>query len=337
MMKLDNQTPFAAANFIVQDKDGADLLIIVVKATHDISGTGILSLAENQVDPEPADKYYAEPETSGLKTASDISYGKIGSDIALIGHAYAPGGSATESYAMVSVGTVQKLVKVFGDRYWKVTFGSSKKTKPEPFEKIQLSYNLAFGGDDKSHDDPERHEAEYRNLIGTGFRAKKSKLPVSGVRLPNLEDPDDLIKTTHSRPMPAGFGFISPMWEPRLGYAGTYDADWVKNRMPLLPGDFDTKFFNAAHPDLVYPGFLQGDEPVMLSGVSIHGTIRFSLPGTKPICTVEGDRMESRTLEMNIDKLILNTDDMKLFIVWRADMQAPENLEDIEEIKCALK
>jgi hypothetical protein len=48
------------------------------------------------------------------------------------------------------------------------------------------------------------------------------------------------------RPSPAGFGPIACHWQPRVGFAGTYGDAWVANRLPLLPDDFDDRFFQSA-------------------------------------------------------------------------------------------
>ena len=333
-MKLDNQTLFAADLFIVQDGDGNDLLLVVVKATYAIGiNEDELTLHQKQEPLQLSDKYYDTPENSGIRCASDIGYGKCGTDIAVIGHAYAPGGYATESSLTLKVGQVRKTINVFGDRFWKDRIGFTGKTRPLPFERIPIVYELAFGGEDKSHANPEKHEAEQRNLIGTGFRARKSKMPINGTRLPNFEDPDESIKSPYDRPKPAGFGFVSPMWQPRLGYAGTYDKVWEKARKPLLPLDFDTKFFNAAHPDLVFPGFLRGDEPVMLAGVTERGTVRFSLPADAPKCSIKMADEQIQMLEMRLDKLLLNCDELNLVMVWGASMKMPEHHEEIHEIE----
>ncbi len=69
-----------------------------------------------------------------------------------------------------------------------------------------------------------------------------------GVSLPNLEDPADPLLRWGQIAAPAGFGFVSPDWEPRASLGGSYDETWRRERMPLLPGDFDRRFFNAASP-----------------------------------------------------------------------------------------
>ena len=51
----------------------------------------------------------------------------------------------------------------------------------------------------------------------------------------HLEDLRRPIRTLGDRYVPQGFGFIAPHWEPRVGFAGTYDEAWQKNRAPHLP------------------------------------------------------------------------------------------------------
>ena len=112
-------------------------------------------------------------------------------------------------------------------------------------------YERAFGGTDRSRVKDGILESEPRNPAGTGFLGKKTALPIDGVKLPNLEDPKDLISSSRSRPKPMGFGPLAPDWEPRRSFVGTYDEAWQKNRAPYLPNDFNPRFFNAAPADLV--------------------------------------------------------------------------------------
>ena len=75
-----------------------------------------------------------------------------------------------------------------------------------------------------------------------------------------------------------GLGPIGPSWEPRVALAGTYDEVWQKTKWPKLPDDFDYSFFNTAHPDLIYPGYLLGNERISLSNLSFQSEIQFKLP-----------------------------------------------------------
>jgi hypothetical protein len=76
--------------------------------------------------------------------------------------------------------------------------------------------------------------------------------------------------------------------EPTKQFAGTYDAAWDRDRKPLLPHDFDRRFFNAASAGLVAPHHLLGNEPVVVIGVAPEGRVAFELPAIPPpVCVVE--------------------------------------------------
>lgn len=333
-MRLENTLPFAAERFGVKDENGVNLLLVVIKGTFEFDDNGKVEIKEKQEPVEMADQYFGETEVSSIKYASDFSFDKVATDIALIGNAYAPRGYAKESLVLLQVGTLQYKAKVFGDRQWINTVGIAKMSTPKPFKKISLIYENSFGGTDLSHPKSKRREAETRNPVGIGFRAKRTKLPVNGLRLPNLEDPNHLIKSPGDRPTPAGFGFIGPGWQPRASYAGTYDDNWKKNRFPLLPEDFDKRSFNAASPGLIYKGFLQGKEPVKIFGVSPRGPIQFSLPEEKPTCFVEYRDTESRQIDMIIDKLVIYSDLNQFIIVWNGCLRIHGEFHDIESIRC---
>jgi hypothetical protein len=198
---------------------------------------------------------------------------------------------------------------------------------------MPLIYERAFGGWDRSHPDAEKHSFELRNPVGTGFRAKKGKFE-KRIRLPNLEDPRRPLKRYRDKPPPAGFGFISPHWQPRASLAGTYDEAWTKERMPLLPGDFDRRFFNAAPSDQTAPGFLKGDEPVVILNASPSGRISFSLPGVlPPQCRVELQGRPDQHLPTQLDTVIINTDENLLFLIWRANLILRSGPQDVVSIE----
>ena len=67
-------------------------------------------------------------------------------------------------------------------------------------------------------------------------------------------------------------------WQPRVAFAGTYGDKWQRERQPLLPEDFDDRFFQHAPLDQQSPTFLRGGEPVVLRGLTSEGELRFALP-----------------------------------------------------------
>ena len=328
-MELDNKTPFVVDRYGVQDKEGADLLALVVKGTFSFNLRQDIEIADEQQPLEVADRYYGKPDVSSIEYASDFAVEKAGTDIALIGHAYATREAVVE--VGLHVGIARKNMVVFGDRHWIDNWGIPKISKPLPFDRMPIKYEHAFGGVDKSNPDPNLHAWEAKNPVGVGFRARKSKKPIEGERLPNLEDPINLIQTPDDHPDPVGLGFIAPFWQPRLGFAGTYDAEWEENRSPLLPEDFDARFFNAAHPRLIYPGFLKGGEGVYARGVSTGGDLRFNVPQCTNWCTVV-DKEHDETLELSINKFVLEPDESRCILVWSGVYRPQREFVDVKSL-----
>jgi hypothetical protein len=207
------------------------------------------------------------------------------------------------------------------------------KTSSLPFDRVPLLYERAFGGWDRQHKDPDRPAFEPRNPVGIGLRTRWHAGEET-VAVPNLEDPAHLIQRFDDRPAPAGFGFLSPHWQPRAALSGTCDAAWMQTRMPKLPADFDRRFFNAASPGLVLPSRLRGDEQVTVMGASPAGRIDFKLPAqTEPVVDVELRRGRKETLQTELDTVIVDMDDMTLTLLWRAHRVVRDVPHDVAAIR----
>lgn len=333
-----NLTPFAAQPLLLSDERGADVLTVVVKATYSITQTGegtSLQIAQEQAPPCLAPECYGDPAASSVKYDSDAMFTKLATDVALVGHAYPNRSGAAHVDVSLTVGPVRTVVRVFGDRVWAKTLGRWSPSQPKPFERVPLVYERAFGGWDRSNRDETKHEYEARNPVGVGFLSKKHGKVKEGARLPNLEDPRDLISSPTDRPAPVGFGFIGPHWQPRVSYAGTYGDQWKARRMPLLPDDFDRRFYNAAHPTLT-ASTLRGGEPVEVVNASPHGTLRFRLPEVSPQTTVRMKDEGTHRIAMALDTVTFNTDEDRLFLVWRGNLPIHKRVHDVLWVKAQL-
>jgi hypothetical protein len=330
---LENNTPFAFDFTLLANEEGHPLLSLIVQASYMLHEFGLGKLAEKQRLVMPGGQLWGEPSKSSYKYEPQFAFTKLSTDVVLIGHAFPSAESNTETVVHLSVGPLAKTVRVIGDRYWIKSLGSVYMSPPEPFEKIPLIYERAFGGWDRSHPDPDKHTFEPRNPVGTGFRSKHGRFE-EGIRLPNLEDPKTPIQNYGDTPPPAGFGFTSPDWRPRASFAGTYDSAWMENRMPLLPLDFDRRFFNAASPGLIAPGYLKGDEPVSIEGASRRGKISFNLPGVlPPECRVQLTGRRDVLVETNLDTVIINTDEDVLLLIWRGHLPVRNGPHDVVSIQ----
>jgi hypothetical protein len=330
---IENKTPYAFEPLHLLDEEARPLLVTVVKATFAIGADGRCAVAEQQLPLNLEGEPFGEdPELSSYKYEPEVAFFKPSTDVVLNGHAYAPRAGTTQTLVSFRVGPVQKQARVSGDRVWFRVAGQVSATGPIEFERIPLQYERAFGGWDRTHPDVARHTFEPRNPVGASYRAG-GKFE-EGVRLPNLEDPKAPIRSYGDRRTPTAFGFVSPHWQPRAALAGTYDERWQKDRSPLLPKDFDRRHLSAASPGLVAPAYLRGDETVVAIGVTPAGSLSFALPGaTPPDVRVAVRDGADRRLRTNLDTVIVEPDEMRVLLFWRAHLALPTGPHDVAAIE----
>ncbi len=330
MLQLRNQTRFAAMLFSSPAPDGVEMLFAVVKATFTLGAR--VEEAEKQTPVVMADRFLGDPLKTSIAEPGDVSLAKPGTDVLLFGHAYGPGGRPTrQSEVSLRLASIDKRVAVLGDRRWGGTI-LTRISAPEPFEKMPLVWERAFGGTEPVGGDPPRFDGEGRNPVGAGFRSRISGRRLEDVVLPNLEDPARLISSPGDRPAPAGFGAVAPHWKPRPEYAGTYDEAWQRSRAPYLPKDFDPRFLQVAPEDQQLPGYLRGGEPVEIAGATPSGVLRFTLPARRVDVLFRLDSGEERR-PANLDTVILRPDESRLVLVWRAALPCDKRLLKVREVE----
>jgi hypothetical protein len=329
---VENKTPFVFETLFLVDEEFRPLVVPVLKATLAIQPDGRCMLADQQVPLNmTGEPWGEEPEKSSYKHEPEIAFVKPATDVVLIGHAYARHRDTKEMMVGLRLGPVAKEVLVCGERIWFKTMGSVSMSGSVHFEKVPLVYERAFGGWDRDHPDPRKHSCEPRNPVGTGYRGAGGF--VEGMHLPNLEDPRARIKSLGDKPAPAGFGFISPHWQPRAALAGTFDEAWQKNRAPLLPKNFDRRHLNAASPGLVAPGYLRGDEHGLVVGVTPEGRMSFALPGLPPPAVqVSLSDGPPQTVAMALDTVIIEADEKRVMLLWRGHLALRTGPHDVKEV-----
>jgi len=331
--EVDNQTPFAFEPLFVADEDGRPIVAPILKATYEIGEGGALELADEQLPVDFAGSPWGEPGESSYRYEPETAFVKPATDVALVGSAYAPRRNTTQLDVLIQVGPISQIARVTGERRWEKRFIGTRASDPEPFETMPLTWERAFGGFDPAPKDLEKPDFEPRNPVGCGYRAKRAAFE-EGAPLPNLERPDDPMTGFRSRPEPIGFGFTAPNWEPRSRFAGTYDERWQKQRSPLLPLDFDRRFFSAAAPGLTAPGFLRGDEDVLVVNASPEGRLHFALPGLAPPEFRLDIRIgEPVLLTGTLDTVIVDLEVRKLILLWRAFTTLREGPLDVSSLE----
>jgi hypothetical protein len=314
-MDLLNDTPFAAERALFLDSTGRERLLVVLKATFSVA-SGRPTPADEQLPVATADAYRDDPARSSLLEPCDLVPFKPATDVLVRGCAYTSDRDRTSVLAAFRLGPIKKGVRVLGDRVWERTLGLSSKSAPEPFAKMELTWERAFGGTDESTGRTDHCE---ENPVGVGFRGRGSQLPVAGTPLPNVEDPVKPLGSPGDRPPPAGFGPLAPHWRQRARYAGTYDEAWRTTRHPFLPQDFDPRFHQVAPPDQIYPSYVQGGEPVKAAGMTPDRPIEFALPTLHPrVAAMVGDMEEA--MAGVCDTVILDCEKKTVSLVWRASL-----------------
>lgn len=323
MLQLENATPFKAAIAVLPDKAGIDTLYVVVKATLNIRPS--LSLAEEQAPPVLADEYYGDPERSSLRASSEMHIGKAGTDVLLVGSAWAPGRKAVrQMHVTMAVAERQKTMLVSGDRVWR----DGRPSDPQPFESMPLVWERAFGG---VHRRGEKLIAEERNPVGCGLSGGRSASDMQDQPVPNLEDPAAPLQQLGQMPAPACLAPIAPSWLPRRSFAGTYDEAWQRTRAPYLPDDFDSRFFQCAAPEFSFERYLQGGERVHVAGVLPDGPIDFTLPDPRLAIavTVAGATQEPQA---HLETLSIEPDRNRVCFTWRAAVPCDRTALKVEKI-----
>ncbi len=320
MWTLQNATRFQADRGFVRDLDGAEVWVVAVKGTFRIHPDGSTSLADEQLPVDRAPRYAGDPARSSLLADGDIVLRKRATDLVLHASAHAPGGEPARSVDVaVYLADWQKRLHVTGNRYWVKSLGSFTLSSPIPFERMPITYERAYGGCD-----PKTGKViEARNPAGTGAAEKKAHL--ENTRAPNVKVPGS-IWSLGRRSALAGFGPIAPHWAARSRYAGTYDEAWQRERRPLLPRDFDTRFYQCAPEDQQFPRFLRGGEAVLLQNLTPSERFRFRLPFVSLAFTTrfQGESVQHRG---QLHSVTIEPGEGRLVMVWQTSLPCHGKIE----------
>jgi hypothetical protein len=328
-MRLKNYTPFPMLCYESRGIEDAPFDTVVVRVTLELGEHRVLRLSQDQTPLAYKDEYLGEPIRSSVRTESDIAPAKPCSDIIVVGSARAPGGAPRPSWpVVVKVGTVEKRLRVTGPRAWVRGEGGFTLTEPEPCTEVPMRYELAFGGVAK---EGEREVAYEANPLGVGFAPPFAQEGKERIEAPRIEALDEPVTEIGKSYRPQGVGVWGRTWPPRVQRAGTYDDTWKKERWPKLPADFDFKYWNSAHPDLIAPGLLRGDEEIVLSGFDAErgGVRRHRLPGHTMFLAVGRPPAEPVPRLLFLDTLVIDLERAKVVALYRGVLPwpRPESLE----------
>ncbi len=316
---------------LLLDAEG-EKLCVMVKATFELRGESEVELAPASRTRRIrfADVPWEEEKPGSIAYPADVCLRKPGTDVVFVARAHAPGGKPAPSFDVrVEVGPLRKSLVVFGQRVW-VDKGAGLSA-PAPIDGIDMRYDYAWGGRDD--EDAAAVLEEARNPVGMGVTRAPAGLTHKAA--PSIEDPAFPIRSVKSGPPPAGIGVVGRSWEPRRGYAGTYDAAWKEHRAPLLPDDFDDRFNLCASPGLVATPPLEGGQAVRLLNLTPRGgALAFDLPRVKLSIAIHVKGREPAVFAPYVDTVLIDTwgvgpeKPVAIEMVWRASVKAPRRMKD---------
>jgi hypothetical protein len=328
MPVLTNHTSFAVTMFGGIDPESRQHDVLVVSAAFVCLPGQRLRLSDEPAAVPDTDVCYGDPASSSVRYEGETAWEKPYVDVIVNGHALAPDGRTAESVLVdVHVGDVHKQLLVSGDRRW---LAAGIPGSPQPFARMPIIYERTYGGYDTRAADPAHHKLDPRNPVGVGFHGAPSANPLILTEVPNVEYPDKRMTAAKNAGEPAGLGVVSRSWQPRLGFAGTYDAGWMAEQFPLLPLDFDLRHFQAAPADQ-QSRTLVGDEYVEIRNMTPEGRWQFRLPVLDvPVRLVYAERHDVAALRM--DTIILEPDEYRLTVLARCKIPWIRTRGPLQEI-----
>jgi hypothetical protein len=267
---------------------------------------------------------------------------------------------------------LNKTLMVHGPRqFTRGLLGGWSLQSTEKTTRVPLTYALSYGGTSKVRNTqyPSHSEAKeflidevcYANPIGCGWQHTQweralndaGQSPPDSVPAPQFEYADDPVRELDVRDQPAkltvpqicevakgyphqsaGFGPVGRSWAQRVEYTGTYNQEWINERWPNLPKDFDFAYWNCAPSDQQI-AYLPPNAVIELGhltdpSLTPSGYLITELPGHRAAVLF---RLKSGLMiaaEPVIDTLHIDTDKLQIAVVWRAALSREMNAEVAE-------
>jgi uncharacterized protein YjbI with pentapeptide repeats len=297
---------------------------LIAKTTVALTQGGPCRVLLEEESVPTGDVSYSDDESGkgAPRYESDFAYIKPAADVLVVGHFHAPGGKPIGvGEAVIGIDSRSVRMAVVGRRCWNGKGAYPTAASAEPFSKLELRWEHAFGGEGSVH-----------NPIGVGYLAPPDRIDKllaardwhsHPLELPRIELFDH--PWTHPRQLldPICPAPRARTWPIRRERIGTCDARWLSSRWPWLPDDCDMRYFQAAAPSLQVAGYLRGNERLRFK--NMHPTVpdyQTQLPGVRVIAAVqrapqgnEGGPIEA--VVMHLDTLWVDMDNETAQLVWR--------------------
>lgn len=319
-----NDTPFAAICFQQLHRNGNDMAVAAVRGSYLLDGDMQLDKDQNVL---LVDEYEGEPQSSPLLKPADLIPFKPATDITVLADSYPPtdAGAKNGWLAGIRVDDYRYAVRIHGSRNWVRQGTKLVPGEAETPTAVPVDYRRSWGdlGIGEAAGDP----APFNPLGVRRPGGEAQSYPMAQIEQPQEDYSDPSTVRSFQ-----GFAPIPPFWRDRQQFAGTYDDQWLKDRHPLLPEDFDYRFYQCAHPRLIAAGFLRGDETFELFRLSQRESIQFELPGLQPFARFIWNDDREVAMRLNLDGVHIDARSpaIRIDLTWRGWLPICPNFSRID-------
>jgi len=308
-MDLVNKTRYSAALATTIIEEDVMMASLIIKA----------SFAEEngRLRPLPEQNW---PIGQPVKTEfgnfdEDSPFRKQGIDVIVLGKAYpAATGPANRASFELQVGDLRYPMDVHGDRRWVRRGNSLVASEAEPFESIPLTWEYAYGGKCpvETGDMPYHY-----NPFGRGFYL--SEETAENGLLPNIEDPENPVKSWQDQPEPCGVAPLTRESSLRIMNSAEFDTDANPPMLKVIK----PSYYNNANPALILPELPPAGTLIRAAGVRPGGRdFAFSLPnGTFHNYVQLADR--GFVFPAHLDSIVLLTEAGQVMLGFRCCFRYP--------------
>ncbi len=276
-MFVINSTPVEVALKKGYVREDCAVAALVLAVDYRLDGERLVRL-----DEKPATAPTDPPDTS-------IHVVWEGTSVTAAGHAHGPARAPHVQPVSFRVGSVTRRLIVFGDRVWERSWGRLAPSAPAPFDAIALGFDRAFGGGwelppglvpSTNLPHPGGRVEHQLNPLGKGFYRDADQ--AVSAPLPNIERPDQLMKSWNDAPEPTGLTPCRDLVALRMRETvdGRLTEHLARGGSTVeMPGQLPSfRLLHHAPPWLIFDHLASGTH-VELSGLG-KGTMRFSVPSS---------------------------------------------------------
>lgn len=303
-----------------RDENGHEVWVVSVKRVWSFTQQQWLAADDIEIYDDPL--YAGEPGFSALVHDHEFPIYRQNTDVIVSGkaRAYAKRPVTSMECRVLLDGHIDKTLVVQGPRDWIEHGGSVTVSLAKDFVTREMDYRFALGGD------------EARNRLGGGVASNNRDLLNQAV--PSVFYPKEDWGADTKKVRVAGFGPLPPFFQQRYQWAGTFDEQWQESRRPLLPLDFDRRYYQCAPEDQQCKGYLQGGERLMLSGFNHDDILSFRFPKQRYLASAHfNDEVLQQPLELYT--VFVDTEQQTLSLTYTTSFacQSKEHLLKNTEIQ----